>query len=108
MIIKSIDLFAGVGGLRIGLEKALKKLGLKHDCVLYSEINKHCQKTYEKNFSPTKLIEDIKSVKDIKFQIPNHYIILLIIKFFIKIKSICQALFILNLQVPTYKQDFIN
>ena len=61
MIIKSIDLFAGVGGLRIGLEKALKKLGLKHDCVLYSEINKHCQKTYEKNFSPTKLIEDIKS-----------------------------------------------
>ena len=76
MIIKSIDLFAGVGGLRIGLEKALKKLGLKHDCVLYSEINKHCQKTYEKNFSPTKLIEDIKSVKDIKFQIPNHDILL--------------------------------
>lgn len=76
MIIKSIDLFAGVGGLRIGLEKALKKLGLKHDCVLYSEINKHCQKTYEKNFSPTKLIEDIKSVKDIKYQIPNHDILL--------------------------------
>jgi len=76
MIIKSIDLFAGVGGLRIGLEKALKKLGLKHDCVLYSEINKHCQKTYEKNFLPTKLIEDIKSVKDIKFQIPNHDILL--------------------------------
>jgi len=76
MIIKSIDLFAGVGGLRIGLEKALKKLGLKHDCVLYSEINKHCQKTYEKNFSPTKLIEDIKSVKDIEFQIPNHDILL--------------------------------
>ena len=40
MIIKSIDLFAGVGGLRLGLEKALKKIGLGHECVLYSEINK--------------------------------------------------------------------
>ena len=76
MIIKSIDLFAGVGGLRLGLEKALKKLGLRHECVLYSEINKHCQITYEKNFDPTKLIEDIKSVKDINLQIPNHDILL--------------------------------
>ena len=49
-MVKSLDLFAGVGGLRLGLEKALKKLGLRHECVLYSEINKHCQKTYEKNF----------------------------------------------------------
>ena len=61
MIIKSVDLFAGVGGLRIGLEKALKKLGIKHNCVLYSEINKHCQKTYNDNFPNTKLIEDIKN-----------------------------------------------
>ena len=76
MIIKSIDLFAGVGGLRLGLEKALKKLGLGHECVLYSEINKHCQKTYEKNFSTTKLIEDIKNVSKIKFDIPDHDILL--------------------------------
>ena len=60
--ISSIDLFAGVGGLRLGLEKALKKMGLKHETVLYSEINKHCQNTYEKTFTPTKLIEDIKSI----------------------------------------------
>ena len=76
MMIKSLDLFAGVGGLRLGLEKTLKKLGLEHKCVLYSEINKDCQKTYEKNFDPTKLIEDIKSVKDVSLQIPNHDILL--------------------------------
>ena len=56
MIIRSLDLFAGVGGLRLGLEKALKKLGLGHECVLYSEINKHCQKTYERNFNSTKYL----------------------------------------------------
>ena len=67
MIIKSVDLFAGVGGLRIGLEKALKKLGIKHNCVLYSEINKHCQ-TYNDNFPNTKLIEDIKSIKNIELK----------------------------------------
>ena len=50
MMIKSLDLFAGVGGLRLGLERALKKLGLGHKCVLYSEINKHCQKNYVYNY----------------------------------------------------------
>jgi DNA (cytosine-5)-methyltransferase 1 len=76
--IKSIDLFAGVGGLRIGLEKALKKLGFKHECVFYSEIDKNCRKTYEKNFPKTFLIEDIKSVRknNIKSIIPDHNILL--------------------------------
>ncbi len=76
MIIRSIDLFAGVGGLRLGLEKALKKLGLKHNCVLYSEINKHCRKTYENNFPKTNLIEDIKKVRKVSEEIPNHDILL--------------------------------
>ena len=75
-MIKSLDLFAGVGGLRLGLEKALKKLGLRHECVLYSVINKHCQKTYEKNFSSTKLIENIKNVSKIELDIPDHDILL--------------------------------
>jgi len=74
--IKSIDLFAGVGGLRIGLEKALKKLGFKHECVFYSEIDKNCRKTYEKNFPHTRLIENIKLIKNIKKEVPNHNILL--------------------------------
>ena len=76
--ITSIDLFAGVGGMRISLSKALKKIGLMDDCKLYSEINSYSQQTYEENFPPTKLIKDIKSVKekDIENTIPDHDILL--------------------------------
>lgn len=39
-----IDLFAGIGGTRLAFEKA------NLNCVFSSEWDKHCQKTYEKNF----------------------------------------------------------
>jgi len=76
--ISSIDLFAGVGGMRIALAKALKKMGYIDDCKLYSEIDCYSQQTYRENFPMTKLIEDIKSVakKDIDVMIPNHDILL--------------------------------
>ena len=76
--ITSIDLFAGVGGMRISLSKALKKMGFEDECKLYSEINRYSQQTYEENFPPTRLIKDIKSVKekDIEDVIPDHDILL--------------------------------
>lgn len=40
-----IDLFAGIGGFRIGLEK------IGGSCVFTSEINKDCAETYSNNFS---------------------------------------------------------
>lgn len=43
-LIKFIDLFAGIGGLRLGFEK----IGGK--CIFSSEINKFACDTYEKNF----------------------------------------------------------
>ena len=61
--ISSIDLFAGVGGMRISLNRALKKLGLKDECKLYSEINLYCQQTYDANLPNTPLLKDIKSIK---------------------------------------------
>ena len=76
--ITSIDLFAGVGGMRISLSKALRKLGYIDECKLYSEINSYSQQTYNENFPETKLIENIKSIdkKNIDQIIPDHDILL--------------------------------
>lgn len=76
--INSIDLFAGVGGMRISLTRAARRLGLNDECKLYSEINEYSRQTYEANFTKTKLIKDIKSIKksDISNKIPNHDILL--------------------------------
>ena len=38
-MIKFIDLFAGVGGIRIGATQALSKHGIGSKCVLSSEID---------------------------------------------------------------------
>ena len=76
--ITSLDLFAGVGGMRISLAKAARRLGFYDECKLYSEINEYSIQTYEANFTKTKLIKDIKSVKnsEISDKIPNHDILL--------------------------------
>ena len=42
-----VDLFSGIGGFRLGMEKA----GFR--CVFSVEINKHCQEVYRKNFKDT-------------------------------------------------------
>ena len=76
--ITSIDLFAGVGGMRISLQRALNRLHFRDECKLYSEINNYCRQTYDLNFPQTPLIEDIKSVKknEIGIKIPDHDILL--------------------------------
>lgn len=76
--ITSIDLFAGVGGMRISLQRALNRLHFKDECKLYSEINSYSRKTYDLNFPETPLIEDIKSVRknEISSKIPDHDILL--------------------------------
>lgn len=46
-----IDLFAGIGGIRLGFEKAAMELGIDTRCVYTSEIDKHACQTYQKNYS---------------------------------------------------------
>lgn len=48
-----IDLFAGIGGSRLGIENAAKKLNIPVKCVFSSEIEKNAVKIYEKNFKDT-------------------------------------------------------
>lgn len=51
-----IDLFAGIGGFRLGMEKAGGR------CLFSSEINSSCIQTYQKNFSETPF-PDVRQVK---------------------------------------------
>jgi DNA (cytosine-5)-methyltransferase 1 len=48
--VKFIDLFAGLGGIRLGFEKAFKDAGLDTECVMTSEIKPYALKTLKHNF----------------------------------------------------------
>ena len=43
--VKFIDLFAGLGGIRLGFEKAFKEAGIATECVMTSEIKPYAVKT---------------------------------------------------------------
>ena len=62
--IKFIDLFAGLGGIRLGFENAFKSLGLETECVLTSEIKPYAVKTLKHNFSQDFLAGDIFDIKN--------------------------------------------
>ena len=76
--LKSIDLFAGIGGMRLAFEKACKELNIEPETAFYSEINNSCREVYNKNFKKTKAWTDIKLIPNILIikNIPNHDILL--------------------------------
>ena len=61
--IKYIDLFAGIGGIRLGLEQALSELGLIGECVMTSEIKSSAIQVYKDNFKDAEITGDITKVK---------------------------------------------
>ena len=65
--IKFIDLFAGIGGMRIAFESDISQ------CIFSSEWDKYARKTYEKNFGEMPY-GDINSIAI--NDIPNHDILL--------------------------------
>lgn len=72
--IRFIDLFAGLGGTRIGLERAIRKAGLRGECVFSSEIKPHAVSAYTKNFGKEKVYGDITRIKE--SNIPDFDILL--------------------------------
>ena len=55
---RTIDLFAGIGGVRLGFEKA------GFNTVFANDFEKQCKTTYDLNFDTSKLIiEDIRKIK---------------------------------------------
>ena len=67
--VKFIDLFAGLGGIRLGFEKAFQDLGFDTECVMTSEIKPYAVETLAKNFNHNYFVGDIFNVEN--KQIPN-------------------------------------
>lgn len=65
--IRFIDLFAGLGGIRLGFEKILNSIGFETECVMTSEIKPYAIKTLQHNFKHDFLAGDI-------FEIRNEFI----------------------------------
>jgi len=59
--VRFIDLFCGLGGIRIGFENALSKHNLNKKCVLSSDIKKQAAKTYKINFKE-EVFGDIREI----------------------------------------------
>lgn len=68
-MIKFVDLFAGVGGIRLGATQALSKHGIDSKCVLSSEIDAKACQTYELNFHeyPSGDIHEITKIEPFDF-----------------------------------------
>lgn len=69
--IRFVDLFSGIGGMRLGFESAARALNQDTECVLSSEINPDAQLVYHRNFADTPL-GDIQLID----QLPEHEILL--------------------------------
>ena len=69
--IRFIDLFSGIGGMRLAFESAAHSLNLETECVLSSEINPDAQLVYQTNFCD-KPSGDIRLID----QLPEHQILL--------------------------------
>lgn len=69
-MVKIVDLFAGIGGIRLGFEQAFGDI----ECVFTSEIDKYAVTTYKANFKDCHIFGDIKQINE--NDIPDHDILL--------------------------------
>ena len=70
--VKFIDLFAGLGGIRLSFENAFKSYGYETECVLTSEIKPSAIKALEANFKHKNLAGETckineKEIEDFEF-----------------------------------------
>ena len=62
-VVQFVDLFAGMGGIRIGFEQAFKQAGFTTKCVLTSEIKEAAVIALTNNFNGEKVTGDITQIK---------------------------------------------
>jgi len=70
--IKFIDLFCGIGGFRSAMDQACRENDIIPECVFSSDIDTHCQDSYEANFGH-RPHGDITKVDE--HEIPDHDIL---------------------------------
>lgn len=69
-MLKVIDLFAGIGGIRLGFDRAFGGV----DCVFTSEIDKFAVQTYSANFGDDNIYGDITEISE--QDVPDHDVLL--------------------------------
>lgn len=74
MTIKIVDLFAGMGGLRLGVEQAFASQGHKVECVFTSDIKEASIKALKHNFNEQEIYGDIREIES--DEIPDFDILL--------------------------------
>lgn len=62
-VLRFVDLFAGIGGIRCGLEQAAKEKGFEPVCVFTSEIKPHAVKVLKSNHPGEIISGDITKIK---------------------------------------------
>ena len=62
--LRFIDLFAGLGGIRVGFQEACLELNMKAICVLSSEIKPHAISVYQNNFDDKEIYGDITQIDE--------------------------------------------
>lgn len=60
--LKILDLFSGMGGMKIGFEQAAKSLGYSVKTIFFSDIKKHSHKILNLNFPNIPILGDITKV----------------------------------------------
>lgn len=65
-----IDLFAGLGGIRLGFQQAMEELGLETECVFSSEIKPYAIQAYQNFYGDEEIFGDITLV-DTNQDIPD-------------------------------------
>lgn len=73
-VIRIVDLFAGIGGLRQGAEQAVKEAGFTPEIVFTSEIKPDAIKTLIANWPEKKTHGDITKISE--KEIPSHQLLL--------------------------------
>ena len=60
--VRFIDLFAGLGGIRLGFENAFREKGFEPKCVFSSEIKDYAIKAYKNYYNETEVAGDITKI----------------------------------------------